>query len=154
MSGETEAHVSAWGTDTLKEYLESLLAAADLRYQQRFESQEQNLATAITAQEKAIGAALSSAERAVAKAENATEKRFEGVNEFRGALEDRDRLNMPRAEAESRLIAISEKTDNNSARIDRLEGARGGSAATIGVVVGAAGVLVAIVAVVIAVVVH
>jgi hypothetical protein len=62
---------------SLKEYFEALLADRDLRYQQRFD-----------AQSKAIQDALTAAEKAVVKAEVATEKRFEGVNEFRQTLSD------------------------------------------------------------------
>jgi TolA-binding protein len=55
------------------------------------------------AQEKAVAAALAAAKEAVAKAEAASEKRFEGVNEFRGTLSDQQRTLMPRAEAEMRM---------------------------------------------------
>jgi hypothetical protein len=52
------------------------------------------------AQEKAVNAALAAADRAVNKAEIASEKRFENMNEFRGALADSARLLMPRSEFE------------------------------------------------------
>lgn len=73
--------MSEWTVDTLKEHVLRLLDEKD----------------------RAIAAALSSAERANAKAEAATEKRFEGVNEFRAALADQQRTLMPRNEAEIRM---------------------------------------------------
>ena len=90
---------------TLREYLESQLKnlrddveqtrmdilarieAADLRYDQRFHA----------------------AEQAVFKAETASEKRFEGVNEFRATLGDQQRTLMPRAESEFMHRAHDEK---------------------------------------------
>jgi len=53
-------------------HLKELLAAADRRYEQRFD-----------AQEKAVQAALNAA-----KAEQASEKRLDSVNEFRAQLRD------------------------------------------------------------------
>lgn len=66
MSGETEADVSGWTVDTLKSYVERILAERDRRYEQRFQASEVS----------------------VTKAEAATEKRFESVNEFRAQLKD------------------------------------------------------------------
>jgi hypothetical protein len=75
---------------TLKEALLASQAAADVRYQQRFEaqsdaleaafqSQQQAMQTAFTTAEKAVQAALAAADRAVTKAEMAADKRFETV---------------------------------------------------------------------------
>jgi exonuclease VII small subunit len=61
--------------------------------------------------EKQVETALASAEKAVSKAEVASEKRFEGVNEFRQSLNDSQRLNMPRLEVEGLVRAANEKTD-------------------------------------------
>jgi hypothetical protein len=58
--------------------------------------------------------ALAAADKAVTKAEIATEKRFEGVNEFRSTLADQAANLMPRAEAMS-------KFDNVYKDIDSLE---------------------------------
>lgn len=58
-------------------HLKELLAAADRRYEQRFD-----------AQEKAVQAALNAAKDAVNKAEQASEKRLDSVNEFRAQLRD------------------------------------------------------------------
>ncbi len=50
--------------------------------------------------------ALAAADKAVTKAEIATEKRFEGVNEFRQTLADQAARLMPREEAQSKLENI------------------------------------------------
>jgi len=83
MSGETEKDVSGWTTDTLFQLMNT-----------KFKSQE-----------TAMSAALAAAEKAVIKAENASEKRFESVNEFRAALTDLTATFIPRAEAENRIAA-------------------------------------------------
>lgn len=70
------------------------------------------------AQEKAVEAALASADRAVQKAETASDKRFESMNEFRAALDDSGRLNMPRAEAEQQFRATAEKIDELTTRMN------------------------------------
>jgi hypothetical protein len=63
-----------------REYIERILSERDQRYSERFD-----------AQEKAVAAALAAAKEAVIKAEVATEKRLEGVNEFRQSLEDQQK---------------------------------------------------------------
>jgi hypothetical protein len=85
---------------SLREHFEALFAAADRRHDER-------LAT----QHEALRVALQSAEKAVLKAEAATERRFEGVNEFRGALNDIVGKMMPRHEADNRFLTLSEKLD-------------------------------------------
>ncbi len=47
--------------------------------------------------------ALAAADKAVTKAETATEKRFEGVNEFRQTLADQANTLLPRSEANNRF---------------------------------------------------
>jgi len=55
--------------------------------------------------------------KAIEKAEMATEKRFEGVNEFRDQLRDQALTFMPRSEAEVRIIALTERSDVNANQI-------------------------------------
>jgi hypothetical protein len=84
MSGETARQESGWTVDTLKEHLESLL------YEQR----------------TAMEAAFAASEKAILKAENATERRFESVNEFRAQLAEQTTSFMPREVIEPRLAAV------------------------------------------------
>ena len=101
-------------------FIKDFIAAYDKRYEQRYEASQKALEAALVAQKdavkeafaaqkEAINAALASADRAVSKAEVASEKRFEGVNEFRAQLGDQQRTLMPRAEAENRLGTLAEK---------------------------------------------
>jgi len=60
---------------------------------------------------------MNAADRAVSKAEIASEKRFESVNEFRAALNDNGRLQMPRIEAEGLLRAQGEKFEAANAAL-------------------------------------
>jgi len=64
----------------LKVYFEALLAEHDKRYEQRF-----------LAQEKAMEAAFASSEKAIAVAETNSEKWRANANEWRKAMDDRER---------------------------------------------------------------
>jgi hypothetical protein len=143
MSGETEESVSGWTVDTLKAYIERILAESDQRYQQRFDASEQ-----------AVNAALAAAEKAVGKAETAAEKRFDAVNEFRGQLSDQARDFMPRKEAELQLGALQERLVSVEKLGARDAGDRVGGDRIIGMLFGVAGLIVAVSTVIIAVVTH
>lgn len=110
MSGETERAPSGWTVDTLKQH-----------FDQRFRDQEQAVAAAVTAASTATSVAMTAEQRAVAKAEAATEKRFTSVNEFRQTLSDQAATFMPRAEAENRAQANTDKIDGLTSRLDKLE---------------------------------
>ena len=69
---------------------------------------EERDAERFKAQNEMNGLALAAADRAVTKAENAAEKRFEGVNEFRNTLADQQRTLMPRTEVELALNALKD----------------------------------------------
>lgn len=140
MSGETEEQVSGWTVDTLHRYIRELIDERDTRYEQRF-----------TAQEKAVKDALTAADRAVTKAELATEKRLEGVNEFRATLTDYTTNLMPRGEVTALLAGFDEKLTALQSRIDRSEGKGKGIDQAWGYLVGLVGVVAAAVAVIVAV---
>jgi hypothetical protein len=127
MSGETKEHRSSWTTDTLKAHFDDLRTTDNAAVDRRF-----------LGAEKAVEAALASAERANIKAENATEKRFDAVNEFRGQLSDQAARLMPRAEVEQIVKGINEK-------IDDLRGTRRTGIASIGAMVVGAVVVVGVV---------
>ena len=100
--------MKGWTIETLKEHYDTLLTERAKRAEERH-----------AAAQLSIQAALAAADKAVLKSEEAVEKRFESVNEFRGALDDKSRLNMPRQEVELALAGLRE-------RIDRLEHASTG----------------------------
>ena len=110
MSGETEASVSGWTTDTLREHLTQRIADLDRALSRRMDDAD-----------KAIQAALVSAEKAVVKAETASEKRFEGVNEFRKALSDQTATFIPRTEYDTSHDALSARVNANADRMTALE---------------------------------
>lgn len=115
---------------SLRVYLESLIASADQRYSQRFD-----------AQEKAVTSALAAAKEAVIKAEIASDKRFEGVNEFRAALSDQQRTLMPRAEVEAINTAHEKEVFELKKRLDALAAERAGIKGGWGYAVGVAGLV-------------
>jgi hypothetical protein len=88
-----------------------LIVAADLRYEQRFRAQETSRTELASLQDKAVAAALAAAKEAVNKAETAIERRLENTNEWRETFSDRDRMLMPRGEAEVALAGLREKID-------------------------------------------
>ncbi len=100
------------------------------RYQERADAQKENIA-----------AALAAADRAVVKAELATEKRFEGVNEFRATLADQQRTLIPRAEVEVMVKAITEKINALTAQVSDLNAERRGIRGGWGYAVGVAGLV-------------
>jgi len=110
VSGETEASVSGWTVDTLREYLI-----------QRITDQDRALSRRMDDADKAIQAALVSAEKAVTKAEGASERRFEGVNEFRKALSDQTGTFIPRAEFDAAHKSLTTQVTANSERMAALE---------------------------------
>lgn len=125
--------MSNWDTENLKEYFEKVLDEHELRYSQRFESST-----------VAVNAALAAAKEAVIKAENATEKRFASVNEFRNTLSDQQRTLMPRTEVEllnkglNDRIVILENISTQDAGKDK------GQQVLWGYVVGIIGITIAI----------
>ena len=110
MSGETEASVSGWTTDTLREYLI-----------QRIDGQDRALSRRMDDADKAIQAALVSAEKAVTKAETASEKRFEGVNEFRQSLADQTAAFPTRTEVTAQLEVVRATADRNTEALKDIE---------------------------------
>ncbi len=127
-----------WTVDTLKEHLDAIVAANDTRYEQRFVDQK-----------VAVDAALNAAERAVMKAETATERRFEGVNEFRAQLADQQRTFLPRAEYEARHNTVTDRLDLLERSQAMETGHQLGAAQMIGYVIGVIGVLTAIITVIV-----
>jgi hypothetical protein len=101
--------------ETLRDSIDARLRDADLRYQQRFD-----------AQTSALDAALAAQKEAVQTANAAAEKRFESINEFRQQLADQAATFMPRAEAEQRSRALTEKIDLLHSSAIQLQGRAAG----------------------------
>jgi len=69
---------------------------------------------------------FTSVQEAVTKAEAATEKRFEGVNEFRSTLADQQRTFVPRSEYEAGHVELSDRVDELRTRLDKMENMKQG----------------------------
>ncbi len=136
----------AAGTSTatdvsLREHLTALIEGAERRSDERFRHMKEM-----------VEAAFESAQTAITKADIATEKRFEGVNEFRAALSDQAQHFVTR----DALIALSDKLDAQinrnredldalSQRIDLREGQHEGSRVTTGYLVTATTIAIGII---------
>lgn len=130
--------VGGWTTETLRVHLLTLLEERDRRYAQRFDDQN-----------AAVAAALAAAEKAVVKAETATERRFEGVNEFRSTLADQARDLMPRKESEqlheaaaARLDALERRADREVGRSRGITDSWGAIGIAVGLAIGVAGLII------------
>ncbi len=99
-----------WTLDTLEVHLSNKVAALDRFCQSSF-----------TQSKERIDLALAAADKAVAKAEIATDKRFEGVNEFRAALVDSNALFMPRKEFQVQHDSLSAKVSLLTDVVTRME---------------------------------
>jgi hypothetical protein len=100
----TASQQTQWTVSTLKEHYDYVLRVRDEKIDQKF----------------------SSLELAVLKAEQATEKRFESVNEFRAQLADQGRTFVPRNEYESGQKDQSSIIDELKVRLDRIETMKAG----------------------------
>lgn len=75
--GETRADVSAWTVDSLHALVDRLLGEIDLRYQQRFEGQQQALEIAVETQERALQVAIDAVSKLAISADLRYEQRFQ-----------------------------------------------------------------------------
>ncbi len=137
------AQATAPGVDTseitdpnnvsLRDYLNLLINERDRQYDQRFQAQQQS-----------VDAALAAADKATNKADEAIEKRFDSVNEFRQTLSDQA-LNFANKQAvEAALIGINDKIDGLTTRLDRIQGTDEGITDYRGFIYAAVGVLISI----------
>jgi hypothetical protein len=102
----------------------------DRRYEQRFASAETAVAAALAAQQVAVAAALqaqkeataaafAASEKAIVKAELSQTNYNERSNEFRAALDDSNKSNISRNEADSRFKAVESKIEDMKEIRDR-----------------------------------
>jgi hypothetical protein len=148
--------------------LAALLAERDLRHQQQVETLRSaldamsqltdaklsGLRTLIDTQAEKVALALASADKAVSKAESATERRFEGVNEFRQTLSDQAREFVTRREFETLRTTGTERMDEMRQWLDRAMGEQTGGRrkvvdqrAQIAAIVGVAALVISLVVV-------
>jgi len=89
---------TSWTIETLKQHIDQRLVDSDKAVQAALAAADKAVASALLAADKAVASMLLAQKEAVLKAEIATEKRFEGVNEFRATLADQATNLLPRSE--------------------------------------------------------
>lgn len=121
-----------WTVETSRAHFMAILEEREKRYDQRF-----------TDMQTALQAALAASEKAVIKAEVATEKRFEGVNEFRSLVNDLVAGKIDRTEFALAMNSVTERQEELKDRVTRSEGKGAGLhagwlilAATIPIIIG------------------
>lgn len=121
-NSETNVPIGEWTLGALKIYHDDKIASLKELTERRFIEQE----------------------KAVDKANVASEKRFDGVNEFRKTLSDQTATFIPRAETEQRLSALAEKITAQAERISAAENLKQGAELTVGKMVTIVGVSVSV----------
>jgi hypothetical protein len=96
----------------LEAQIESLRRAIDAQ----IDAQKEAIQAALVATKEALSAAQSSSNLAVRKAEEANEKRFEGVNEFRAQLSDQQRTLVTKSEVDYRFTAMEKMIETINQR--------------------------------------
>lgn len=142
------AYGSSAATDvSLRTYLIALINGAEQRSDERFRHMKEM-----------VESAFESAQTAITKADIATEKRFEGVNEFRAALSDqasqfvtRDAMASLADKIDSQIGQHRKDLDAIVRRLDLREGQAQGSRITTGILVTVTTVAVGVIGLVVVV---
>jgi hypothetical protein len=147
-----------WTCETMMEHFLSLLHDLDLNHSQRHQAFDRltdakfvTQRVMMESQAEKVALALAAADKAISKSEQATEKRFESVNEFRKTLSDQAANFISRREFEVLREAQAQRTLEFSARLDKAEGRSSGLDAAWVYLVGAFGIIAALVGVAIAI---
>ena len=111
-----------WILRAVTEMVTGILDERDRRYEERWNAQQE----------------------ALRKVEDATEKRFESVNEFRKTLDDQQRTLMPRSEADVIFRGLTDKFAAMKETVDRLLSERAGIKGGWGYSVGVIGLILTI----------
>jgi hypothetical protein len=113
---------------SLRELLEARIALSDTRREDLRALLDERHAAQLRAFEAArvtaldsVQAALEATREAVGKAEAATEKRFDGVNEFRQTLADQNATFLTRTQYDTAHESLSGRVDLNNDRIAAIE---------------------------------
>lgn len=130
-----------WTFSSLREYLLRVVSDLSSKQQQLADAQDKAVQAALVAQEKAVQAALAAADKAVAKAEEGSARWQASANEWRGAMNDRERNFIPRLEHEQGMSALSEKITTLERWRLATESKRSGGNEVWGYLIGAAGLI-------------
>jgi hypothetical protein len=136
-----------WTVGTLAVHLQSQIDEINAQADGRFRAQERLTEVRLAAAAIAVDTALYSVEKATVKAEVANEKRFDSVNEFRGALADAQSHFVTRVEHESwgqRLDSLEKRLNVRDGRGLGLTSGWGYLATAIGIAAGISALIFAI----------
>ena len=112
--------VRAQAVDPSTRELLAIINERSTALESRLSDREKSINQRFEANDKQVSAALASADRATTKAENASEKRFDGVNEFRASLKDQQVSFATRSEVDIRFKSIDDKIAANNQQITQL----------------------------------
>lgn len=128
------AATPGWTLETLHVHLLKIMDERDRRYQERFVAQEQALRLALDSVNKEFHehvkqvreetkAALAAADKAIVKSEEANQRRFESVNEFRAQLSDQAATFLPRQEYDRSLGGLSRRLEDlHAMMLEKVDG--------------------------------
>jgi hypothetical protein len=133
-----------WTIATLKEHFEAILIERDLRYQQRFEASQSALAAALQAAKEMVALALAAADRAAQVLAIASEKRFEGQNEFRGAMGDAAGRLATKEAVDAMFAGLTKEIASLTMVIATMQGSNKGLSSGWGYLAGAGGLALAV----------
>jgi len=125
MGGETEDKVSGWTVDTLHVHLDQKFRDLNTKLDERHRSQQEMVRTAL----------------------DASDKRFESVNEFREQQKDIIASFVTRVEYTTAMKALGDKVDTLSSRVDSSAGGQASVYRLVGWGLTAAVIIIAIVSV-------
>ena len=137
-----------WTIETLYTHLSSIMDERDRRYEQRFLAQEKAVDLALQRVDKEFHEhlqqvrdenrlALAHQDKAVLKQEQAMEKRFDAVNEFRAQLYDQAANFLPRNEYDRSLGGLAKRVDElHTTMLERIESSSKACTAAVEVVEG------------------
>lgn len=156
MSGETAKEESGWTTDTLKEYTDRRLEDVERSIEVALNAHDNLVNTQIDAMNNTINKDRDSykqrfeaSQTAIDKSEQASEKRFESVNEFRKTLSDQTNSFLPRVEYHAHHSALVDRVTEMNDRINRSEGQTSGSQITTSKFYGAIAAVVGILTIIV-----
>ena len=115
---------TTWTLEALKEHFDVLLKYQFDDYNALLKERDERMIQRYASMELAVN-----------KAETATEKRFEGVNEFRAQLGDQSRTLMPRIETEVLMKNMNDKIEALTTKVEKQENMKAGGSSMIAYIV-------------------
>lgn len=135
--------------DAMQTSLHERINEGDHHLRQHIDQQVVQIQGALDAARRETGIIHAASEKAIQKAEAASEKRFEGVNEFREQLSDQAKDFMPRELADAQLAELRKQISDLQRGESKTEGRDAGSDKTLGYLIAASTLVLGIVVVVI-----